>query len=104
VYAHYTGWLASGRKFDSSRDTAPDGRPGVPIGFELGARRVIAGWDIGFEGMHVGGQRRLFIPPALGYGARGAGGVIPPNADLIFDVELVAMRDQRANRTCAPWR
>lgn len=86
VSVHYTGWLTDGTKFDSSVDR------GQPFQFPLGARRVIAGWDEGVAGMKVGGKRKLTIPPALGYGARGAGGVIPPNATLVFDVELLDVR------------
>lgn len=94
---HYTGWLASdGTKFDSSLDR------GEPIQFPQGFKRVITGWDQGFEGMHVGGKRRLFIPYQLAYGEKGHPPVIPPKADLIFDVELVDQRNPNAPPPPAP--
>jgi peptidylprolyl isomerase len=96
LYAHYTGWLTDGTKFDSSHDTLPSGEPRTPIAFPQGARRVIAGWDAGFEGMRVGARRRLIIPYQLAYGARGRPPRIPPKATLVFDVELMAVADTLA--------
>ena len=87
VSVHYTGWLRSGQKFDSSHDR------GQPLVFLLGRGRVIKGWDEGLASMRVGGKRKLVIPAHLAYGDRGAGGVIPPGATLIFEVELVAINE-----------
>jgi FKBP-type peptidyl-prolyl cis-trans isomerase len=85
VEVHFTGWLENGTKFDSSRDR------GEPLKFKLGVGTVIKGWDEGLAGMRVGGKRKLLIPSALGYGKQGAGGLIPPNANLVFEVELLGV-------------
>lgn len=86
VAVHYTGWLTNGTKFDSSKDR------GQPFTFPLGGGRVIKGWDEGVQGMKIGGVRKLTIPASLGYGAQGAGGVIPPNATLVFEVDLLDVK------------
>ncbi len=86
VSLHYTGYLTDGRKFDSSRDR------GKPFEFVIGAGMVIPGWEQGITGMKVGGRRKLVVPPALAYGARGSGSAVPPNATLVFEVELLSVR------------
>jgi len=87
VVVHFTGWLADGTQFDSSRVR------GKPFGFQLGSRQVIKGWDEGVRGLRVGGKRRLIVPPALGYGPRGLAGIVPPDATLTFDIELLRVID-----------
>ena len=86
IIVHYTGWLTDGTKFDSSKDR------NAPFSFKLGVGQVIHGWDEGSNGMKIGGKRKLTIPSEMGYGTRGAGGVIPPNATLVFEVELLEIR------------
>ncbi|MBU6364842.1 MAG: FKBP-type peptidyl-prolyl cis-trans isomerase [Gemmatimonadetes bacterium] len=111
LYAHYTGWLTTGTKFDSSRDTMPNGKPRTPLVFRQGARQVIAGWDAGFEGMKVGGRRRLFLPYQVAYGEEGRPPTIPARSMLVFDVELMDVTDAPpvppgtppAQARCKPW-
>ena len=92
VVVHFIGWLDDGTKFDSTRDR------GKPFGFPLGSGQVIKGWDEGVRGMHVGGKRRLKVPPALGYGEQGVPPIVPPNASLVFDVELIRVLDKPPER------
>ena len=105
IYTHYTGWLADGTKFDASRRA---GATTEPVAFAQGRKQVIDAWDTGFDGMRVGGARRLFVPWRLGYGARGNPPVIPPRSDLVFDVELMALADTLPHRggpvICPEWR
>ena len=103
VFTHYTGWLEDGTRFDSSRDAAPDGTSGEPVAFIQGTGRVMRGWEVGFNGMRVGGKRRLFIPYQLAYGDDGNPPRIPPRAALIFDVELMAVTDV-TNHQCPAWK
>ena len=92
VVVHFVGWLDDGTKFDSTRDR------GKPFGFPLGSGQVIKGWDEGVRGMRVGGKRRLKVPPALGYGEQGVPPIVPPNASLVFDVELIRVLDKPPER------
>lgn len=103
VFTHYTGWLTDGTRFDSSHDAAPDGANGEPVAFIPGTGRVMPGWEVGFNGMRVGGKRRLFVPYQLAYGENGNPPLIPPRAALIFDVELMAVADA-ANHQCPTWK
>lgn len=102
-HLHYTGWLSNGRQFDTSRGTDANGRLQTPIAFRQGARQVIPGWERSIVGMRVGGERRLFIPSYLGYGERGAPPAIPPNASLVFDVELMAVTEPLRGGGCVRW-
>ena len=105
VLTHYTGYLTDGSRFESSRDSSASG-PGAPIPFVIGGGQVIKGWELGVEGMRIGGTRRLFIPARLGYGAKGSAPVVPSNADLIFDVELLGVgrstMTRQGSMVCAP--
>jgi peptidylprolyl isomerase len=102
VFTHYTGWLADGTRFDSSHDASADGAPGEPVAFIQGTARVLPGWEVGFDGMRVGGRRRLFIPYQLAYGEKGNPPLIPARSALIFDVELMALVEPASNR-CPTW-
>jgi peptidylprolyl isomerase len=108
IYTHYTGWLADGTKFDASRDTSRSSAAAEPVAFAQGRKQVIDAWDIGFDGVRVGGVRRLFVPRRMGYGARGNPPVIPARSDLVFDVELMAIADTLPHRSgpvvCPDWR
>ena len=102
LYVHYTGVLANGRQFDSTRDSLSNGTLQPPVAFELGAGRVMPGWERGLVGMKVGGQRRLFVPYRLAYGARGRPPSIPPQTDLVFDIELMAIAPTVPTASTAP--
>ena len=106
VYAHYTAWLADGTKVESSHDPLPDGSAGEPVAFVLGVGQVMQGWDVGFDGMKVGGRRRLFVPYALAYGERGRPPVIRPRTPMIFDVELMGVASQVRGSAaeCPAWK
>lgn len=99
AYVHFTGWLSDGRKFESTRDTLPNGNLRPPVGFVVGARVVIPGWDKGVVGMKVGGERRLYVPYDQGYGKAGQPPAIPPRADLVFDLELMAVANPLSSST-----
>lgn len=101
VHAKYVGWLATGKVFDFVLDTTPQGKPRDPFGFVIGQRQVIAGWEIGIEGMREGGYRRLFIPWQLAYGTAGSPPTIPSRSDLVFDVELVKVTPARIGGSTA---
>lgn len=103
VFADYTGWLEDGTRFDTSREAMPGGPPAVPVSFVQGSGKVMRGWELGFEGMRVGGRRRLFIPYTLGYGVSGHPPVIPPRAPLVFDVEVRAVADATRGGECPTW-
>ncbi|MEP7000475.1 MAG: FKBP-type peptidyl-prolyl cis-trans isomerase [bacterium] len=112
IYTHYTGWLEDGTKFDSSRDTLPNGMAVEPVSFAQGAKRVMDAWEVGFSGMRVGGKRRLLVPYQLGYGAKGNPPAIPSRAALVFDIELMAVADtlrrpsslrSSGGPLCPPW-
>ena len=102
VYPHYTLYRRNGQWLQSSTDSVA-GKPGEPIAFVLGTGRVIRGWDLGIEGMQVGGVRRLFVPEEMGYGANGSPPLIPPHAFLVFDIRLMDVRGSQGG-VCAPWR
>jgi hypothetical protein len=107
AYMHYTGWLANGRRFETSRDTSGTGFDLPPLSVVLGAKAVIQGWDTGIPGMKVGGVRRLYIPHRFAYGVMGSPPRIPPRTDLIFDIELMAIAEpirSGTKPTCPAWR